>query len=53
MKPSDKKASISVEMYDEKTAENDRNCYVAKKRMISKLSKMDWSQILGPNLRLD
>ena len=29
MKPLDFNASISVESYDEKTAENYRNCYVA------------------------
>ena len=27
MKPSEFKISISVENYDEKNAENDRNCY--------------------------
>ena len=40
MKPSELKISISVESYDEKTAENDRNCYVAEKRIVSKLSKI-------------
>ena len=32
MKPSKVKESISVESYDEKTAGNYRNCYVAEKR---------------------
>ena len=40
MEPSEFKISISVESYDEKTAENDRNCYVAEKRIISKVSKI-------------
>ena len=33
----DEKSSLK---YDEKTAENYRNCYAAKKRIISKLSKI-------------
>ena len=32
--------SISVKCYDEKTVENYRNCYVAEKRLVSKLSKV-------------
>ena len=44
MKPSGLKISISVESYDEKNAENYRNCYDAEKRIASKLSK-----ILIPN----
>ena len=39
MKPSELKNSISVESCDEKIAENDRNCYVAEKSIVSKLSK--------------
>ena len=31
---------ISVESYDEKTAKNYRNCYVAEKCIVSKLSKI-------------
>ena len=31
------KISISVESYDEKTAENYQNCYVVEKLIISKL----------------
>ena len=39
MKPSSEfKISISVESYDEKTAENYRNCYVAEKRIVFKIS---------------
>ena len=30
MKPSDYKISLSVEGYDEKTAENYQNCYIAE-----------------------
>ena len=37
MKPSELKISIYVESVDEKTVENDRNCYVARKRIVSKL----------------
>ena len=37
MEPSELKNSISVEKYDEKTAENYRNYYVAEKRIFSKL----------------
>ena len=36
MKPSEFKVSISVECYDEKTAENYQNCYVVEKRIVSK-----------------
>ena len=36
MGSSDFKISISVESNDEQTAKNDRNCYVAEKRKISK-----------------
>ena len=40
MKPSEFKISPSVENYDEKTAENYRNFYVAEKRINLKLSKI-------------
>ena len=40
MKPSEFKNSISIESYDEKTAESYRNCYVAEERIIFKLSKI-------------
>ena len=39
MKPSEFKISISVESYAVKTAENYKNCYVAEKRIVDKLSK--------------
>ena len=39
MKTSGFKISISVESYDEKTAENYRNWYVAHKRIVFKLSE--------------
>ena len=37
MKPSEFKILISVEGYDEKTVENLRLCYVAEKRIVTKL----------------
>ena len=37
MKPTEFKISIEDESYDEKTAEN---CYVAEKRIVSKLSEI-------------
>ena len=40
MKPSEFKISISVGSYDEKPDENYCNCYVAKKNIVSKLSKI-------------
>ena len=40
MKPSELKFSFSVESYDEKTAENYRNCYVAEEPIVSKLWKI-------------
>ena len=40
MKPLEFKISLSVESYDEKTAEYYRNCYVAEKRIVSKLSNI-------------
>ena len=39
MKASELKISISVESNGEKNVENDRNCYFAEKRIVSKLSK--------------
>ena len=40
MDSSDLKISISVECYEEKTAENYRNGYLAEKRIILKLLKI-------------
>ena len=40
MKPSEFKISISVESNDEKTFENDRNCYVAEKFIDLKVSEL-------------
>ena len=40
MKTSEFKIFISVESYDEKTAENYQNFYVAEKRIVSKLSNL-------------
>ena len=47
------KISISVESYDEKTAENYRNCYVAEKQIISKLSKISFPNFGSRNERFD
>ena len=41
MEPSEFKISISVESYDEKTAENDQNCYVAEKRSFQTFKDID------------
>ena len=38
MKPSEFEISLSVEIYEDETAENNRNCYDAEKRMVAKLS---------------
>ena len=43
MKSSELKISISIESYDEKTAENDQNRYVAEKNIVSKLLKISIS----------
>ena len=52
MEPSDFKIFVSVESYDEKPAENYRNCYVVEKRIISKLSKISIALgIIGAQLR--
>ena len=40
MKPSEFKIVLSVESYDENTAGNYRNCYVAEKHIVSILSKI-------------
>ena len=50
MKLLELKISISVESYDEKTAENDRNCYVAD--IVSKLSKKFFPNFDSINSRL-
>ena len=47
------KMSISVESYDEKTTENDRNCYVAEKRIVSKISKISIPNFDITNQTLD
>ena len=53
MKPSESKICISVESYDEKTAENYRNYYIAEKRIVSKLSKILIPYIDSTNKRLE
>ena len=47
MKPSEFKTFLSVERYDEKTAENERNFYVAEKPIDSKLSKISISNLIA------
>ena len=42
---------IAVESYDEKTAENYRNCYVAEKLIVSKLSKISIPNLYSTNRR--
>ena len=49
MKPSEFKISTSVESYDANTAENYQNCYVAEKRIVSKLSKISISNLYNAN----
>ena len=45
MGPSDFEITISVESFDEKTAENDQNCYVAEMCMILKQSKISMPKL--------
>ena len=45
MKTSKFKIVISVESYDDKTAEKYRNCYAAEKRIVSKLSKISMTNL--------
>ena len=40
MKPSGSKISLLLESYYENTSENYRDCYVAEKRIVSKLSNV-------------
>ena len=49
MKPSEFKISISVESYDEKTAKNDRDCYVAVKRSFQAINKISIPNFHGTN----
>ena len=53
MKPSEFKISISVESYDEKTAENCRNYYVAEKRIVFKPSKISFANSISTMLLFD
>ena len=48
------KISISVESYDEeKSTENYRNCYVAKKIIVSKLSKVSIPNCNGKSVSMN
>ena len=47
------KISLSVESYDEKSAKNGQNCYVAEKRIVSKLSKISIKNFDSINWRLE
>ena len=53
VKPSEFKVLISVERYDEKTAENYRNCYVAEKRIVFKLLKISIPNFNSTNWTLE
>ena len=52
MRPSKFKISISVRSYNEETAENYRNYYVAENRKVSKLSKISIPNFDNTNGRL-
>ena len=49
MEPSELKISVSVESYDEKTADNYHNCYVARNLIVSKQSKISISNFNSRN----
>ena len=51
MKLSVSRISISVESYAEKTAENDRNCSVGEKRIVSKVSNVSTFTFLKHKLK--
>ena len=53
MKPSEFRISISIESYDEKTAENCRNCYVFEKRIVCKLPKISATNFNSTNWRIE
>ena len=52
MKPSEFNIFISVESFDEKTTENDRNCYDTEKHIVSKLSKISIPNLCIINFKL-
>ena len=52
MRESEFQISISVESYDEKTAENYGNCYIAEKRIVSKLSTISIQNFDSTNRKL-
>ena len=51
MKPSEFKISLPVKIYDEKTADNYRNCYVAEKQIVFELSNIPICDILISQIR--
>ena len=53
IKLSESEISFSVERDDKKTAENYRNCYVAEKRIVTKLSKISISNLDRTILELE
>ena len=53
MKPSEFKIFISLESYNEKTAENYRIDYVTEKRIVFKLSKLSIQNFDSTNLGLE
>ena len=48
-KPSEFEISISVQSYDENTAGNDQNCYVAEECIDSKLSNISITNFVSTN----
>ena len=53
MKLSEFKVSISVASYDEKTAENYWNCYVAESCVVSKMLKVSILNFISANRKLE
>ena len=53
MKSSEFENSIFVKSYDEKTAENYRNCYFAEKPIVFKLSKISISKFDSTNWKVE
>ena len=53
MKPSEFRFYFSAESYDEKTAKNYWNYYVAEKRIVSKLSKILNQNFNSTNWKLE
>ena len=52
MQPSEIQISVWIESYDEKTAENYRNCYIAEKHIVYKLFKISIPNFKSKNLKI-